>query len=43
MIQDVRRLLTPQQIQELAAVNDDVVNMKIDRLLLRLAGIGRRG
>lgn len=43
MIQDVRSLLTPEQIQKLAQVDDDVVNMKIDRLFFRLAGSGRRG
>lgn len=43
LIQEVRGVLTPDQIQKLAEVKDDLVNAKIDRLLLSPAGSGRRG
>jgi hypothetical protein len=36
-------VLTPDQIQKLAEVDDDLVNAKIDRFIFRLAGIGEKG
>ena len=43
LIQDIRGLLTPEQIQILAQKDDDALSARIDRFLFRLAGLGKRG
>lgn len=42
LVQEIRGVLTPEQIQKLSD-NSDAANARIDRFFSRLAGLGKRG